>query len=62
MDKKCENPSLAYSLLILSLITVIIATGMLVFCASIQIMMFITLLTIIAFVTRLGYSFELLTP
>lgn len=59
MDKKIvRKPSLAYSLLILSLIIVIIATGMLVFGASIQIMMFITLLTIIPFVTRLGYSYK----
>ncbi|WP_010283094.1 Na+/H+ antiporter NhaC [Bacillus timonensis] len=57
-NENIKQPTLAYSLLILLLVIVIIATGMLAFGASIQIMMFITLVTMIPFVIRLGYSYD----
>ncbi|QCJ44422.1 Na+/H+ antiporter NhaC [Bacillus sp. S3] len=58
MSTEIKKPSLAYSLFLLIMVISIIAIGMLVFQASIQIMLFITLLTIIPFVMKLGYSYQ----
>src|SRR5690606_41044263 len=57
-NETVKKPTLVYSLFILAMVVVIIATGMLVFGASIQIMMFITLITLIPFVSRLGHSYQ----
>lgn len=56
--KEPVKPSLGYSSLILIVTVLMISVGVIVFDASIQIMMFITMLAIIPLVMRLGYSYK----
>ncbi|MUV37722.1 Na(+)/H(+) antiporter NhaC [Lentibacillus sp. JNUCC-1] len=58
MENEAKRPSFWYALSILTMVIAIIATGMLLFGASIQIMMFTALLAVIPFIMKLGYSFK----
>ena len=53
-----RKPSLAYSSMLVLIVVLIISIGMIVFNASIQLMMLIAMLTLIPFVMRLGYSYK----
>ncbi|WHT49625.1 hypothetical protein QNH10_09045 [Sporosarcina thermotolerans] len=56
--RKTVKPSLGYSIMLVLLAVLMISVGMIAFKASIQIMMFITMLSIIPFVMRLGYNYK----
>ncbi|GAB4074658.1 Na+/H+ antiporter NhaC [Barrientosiimonas marina] len=58
MADETKKPTFLYALTILLVVVAIIATGMIVFGAAIQIMMFTALLAVIPFIMRLGYSFK----
>ncbi|TMN21553.1 Na+/H+ antiporter NhaC [Lentibacillus cibarius] len=59
MEKEAtKKPSFMYAFMILVMVIAIISTGMLVFGASIQIMMFTALIAVIPLITRLGYTFK----
>ncbi|MBS4208037.1 Na+/H+ antiporter NhaC [Bacillus sp. FJAT-50079] len=60
MPSDQKKASLRYSILILLIVVTMISIGMLVFHASIQLMLFMTILTMIPFVMRLGYTYETL--
>lgn len=60
MQHDRKKPSLGYSIFIILLVITIIAVGMIVFAASIQMMLFIALLTVIPFVLKLGHTYETL--
>ncbi|MGG0718045.1 Na+/H+ antiporter NhaC [Robertmurraya massiliosenegalensis] len=60
MQHDLKRPALGYSIFILLMVIAIITIGMIGFGASIQMMLFIALLTIIPFVLRLGYTYETL--
>lgn len=58
MQYDIKKPSIGYSIFILLMVVTIIAVGMIAFAASIQMMLFIAILTVIPFVLRLGYKYE----
>lgn len=58
MNQKIKEPSLGYSLTILIMVIGIIAVGMLAFGAAIQFMVFSTMLILIPFIMKLGYSYK----
>ncbi|MBO0991803.1 Na+/H+ antiporter NhaC [Bacillus sp. SD088] len=58
MNQKIKEPSLGYSLMILIMVIGIIAVGMLAFGAAIQFMVFSTMLILIPFIMKLGYSYK----
>lgn len=57
-QEKSSKPSLFYSLTILTTVVAIISVGLLVFEASIQMMLFISIITIIPFIMKLGSSYK----
>ncbi len=57
-DKAKYKPSFTYSIMIILIVIAIIATGLFVFEATIQIMMFSALLAVIPLIARLGYTFK----
>lgn len=58
MDSKVKKPSFLYAIGVMCMVVAIISIGMLVFGASIQIMMLAALLATIPCITRLGYTFK----
>jgi len=58
MNKEIRKPSLPYSLFILFLMVFIISVGLIVFKASIQIMLLLALFTLIPFMFRLGFTYK----
>src|SRR5699024_8803069 len=58
MDSKVKKPSFLYASGVRCMVVAIISIGMLVFGASIQIMMLAALLATIPCITRLGYTFK----
>lgn len=58
MKKNLKKPSFLYALTVMCMVVAIISIGMLVFGASIQIMMLAALLATIPCITRLGYTFK----
>ncbi len=58
MEKIIKKPTFVYSLSILLMVIAIITVGLLFFDASVQIMLFISLMLVIPFVMRLGYSYQ----
>lgn len=56
--RNAGKPSLGYSIMLVSLVVLMISVGVIMFKASIQLMMFITMISIIPLIMRLGYNYK----